>query len=86
MPLANWPLLAEPTTEEAAVLICRCAWHRTYQGYPLLNGIASWRGWSIRFTDGICDRCLARFRSEHRRLLIKHTDRVAPTASPTEAT
>ncbi len=50
------------------MLICRCAWHSHYYGYPLLSGIASWRGWNVRFTDGICSRCLARFREEHRTL------------------
>ena len=52
--------------EEANVLICRCAWHRRYYGYPLLSGVVSWRGLSVRFTDGICPRCLDRFRVEHR--------------------
>jgi hypothetical protein len=51
------------------LLICRCAWHRRYFGYPLLSGVVSWRGLSLRFTDGICPRCLDRFRSEHRRFL-----------------
>jgi len=61
------------------VLICRCAWHPSYQGYPLLHGIASWRGWSVRFTDGICSKCLARFRAEHHRFLRQPP---APAASP----
>jgi hypothetical protein len=52
-----------------AVLICRCAWHQRYCGYPLLQGVASWRGWRVRFTDGICEKCLARFRAEHRSFL-----------------
>lgn len=47
------------------MLICRCAWHPRYRGYPLLSGIASWRGWTVRFTDGICGKCLDRFRAEH---------------------
>jgi len=51
------------------VLICRCAWHQRYRGYPRLSGVASWRGWNIRFTDGICESCLVRFRIEHRRFL-----------------
>jgi hypothetical protein len=53
------------------VLIGRCAWHPGYRGYPLLSGIASWRGWSVRFTDGICEKCLVRFRAEHQRYLQK---------------
>ena len=48
------------------MLICRCAWHQRYCGYPLLKGIVSWRGWTVRFTDGICEKCLQRFRTEHR--------------------
>lgn len=68
------------------MLICRCAWHQRYRGYPLLNGIASWRGWTVRFTDGICDKCLERFRADHQRHLQK---RVAPapltTTAPTNA-
>lgn len=51
------------------MLIGRCAWHRLYFGYPLWRGIASWRGWRIRFTDGICDQCLRRFRADFRQHL-----------------
>jgi hypothetical protein len=54
------------------MLIGRCAWHRQYHGYPFLSGIASWRGLSVRFTDGICPRCMAQFRSEHQRYLERH--------------
>ncbi len=67
------------------MLICRCAWHSRYRGYPLLNGIASWRGWNVRFTDGICEKCLERFRAEHRRFLAPRSPAVAdsvPTPSP----
>jgi len=48
------------------MLICRCAWHPQYYGHPFWTGVVSWRGWRIKFTDGICARCLRRFRSEHR--------------------
>lgn len=51
------------------MLIGRCAWHRQYFGYPSLSGIASWRGLSLRFTDGICPRCVEHFRIEHQRRL-----------------
>lgn len=51
------------------MLICRCAWHQRYCGYPRLSGIVSWRGWTVRFTDGICEKCLQRFRAEHRDFL-----------------
>jgi len=64
------------------VLICRCAWHQRYRGYPLLNGVASWRGWSVRFTDGICETCLERLRAEYQRHLQKHSDTPPPIASP----
>jgi hypothetical protein len=37
----------------------------------LLSGVASWRGWTVRFTDGICEKCLERFRAEHQRYLQK---------------
>jgi hypothetical protein len=57
------------------MLIARCAWHPQYHGYPLLRGLVSWRGWSVQFTDGICDRCLERFRTEHRRHL-EHRERL----------
>ena len=56
------------------MLICRCAWHQRYCGYPLLSGVASWRGWSVRFTDGICEKCLQRFRAEHRSFLERRGD------------
>jgi hypothetical protein len=51
------------------MLIGRCAWHPRYYGHPAWQGVMSWRGFNVRFTDGICPRCLARFRAEHRRLL-----------------
>jgi hypothetical protein len=51
------------------MIIGRCAWHPRYYGRTLWNGVASWRGWSVRFTDGICPRCLQRVRAEHRELL-----------------
>ena len=51
------------------MLICRCAWHQRYCGYPRLGAVVSWRGWNVRFTDGICESCLARFRAEHQRFL-----------------
>jgi hypothetical protein len=51
------------------MLICRCAWHPRYYGHRLWRGIASWRGWRLEFTDGICARCLERFRTEHRAAL-----------------
>jgi hypothetical protein len=70
------------------VLICRCAWHQRYRGYPLLNGVASWRGWGVRFTDGICQTCLDRFRVEYQHYLQSRTDtppRIA-TAAPASTT
>jgi hypothetical protein len=51
------------------MLIGRCAWHLQYYGYPALSGVASWRGLSLRFTDGICPRCVAQFRTEHQHYL-----------------
>ena len=65
-------------SREDAVLICRCAWHQRYCGYPLVSGVASWRGWTVRFTDGICEKCLERFRAEHRVFL----ERRRPSARP----
>ena len=51
------------------MLIARCAWHRQYHGYPSLSGVTSWRGFGVRFTDGICPRCVSLFRTEHQRRL-----------------
>ena len=68
------------------MLICRCAWHPGYRGYPMLSGVSSWRGWSVRFTDGICDSCLSRFRAEHQRFLRKPTEPVTSAATPDPAT
>ncbi len=48
------------------MLICRCAWHSRYYGHSLWQNVVSWRGWRIRFTDGICPRCVERFREEYR--------------------
>lgn len=71
------------------VLICRCAWHPRYQGYPLLHGVASWRGWNVRFTDGICGKCLERFRAEYKNYLQKRpefsTAAASATRSPSQA-
>jgi hypothetical protein len=72
-----------PTKERHSVLICRCAWHQRYRGYPLLNGIASWRGWNVRFTDGICEKCLERFRAEHQFYLQKRPGSESLTAAST---
>jgi len=46
------------------VLVRRCAWHRKYRGYPILYGVASWRGQRVDFTDGLCHGCAARARTE----------------------
>lgn len=71
------------------MLIGRCAWHPGYRGYPLLSGVTSWRGWGVRFTDGICAGCLVRFRAEHQRYLQKRPRAEAVTAArspvPSEA-
>jgi hypothetical protein len=48
------------------VLLSRCAWHPRYFGYPLVEGVVSWSGWGLRFTDGICSECATRFRAEYR--------------------
>jgi len=53
------------------MLIGRCAWHLQYYGRPRYHGVASWRGFRVRFTDGICSRCLRRFREEHRAKLTR---------------
>ncbi|OLC13409.1 MAG: hypothetical protein AUH29_12975 [Candidatus Rokubacteria bacterium 13_1_40CM_69_27] len=62
------------------MMICRCAWHPQYYGHSLWSGVASWRGWGVTFTDGICPRCVDRFRTEHRELFERR-----PGKAPTEA-
>jgi len=42
------------------VQLIRCAWHSRYHGYPRLLGVASWRGLSVHFADGICPTCATR--------------------------
>jgi hypothetical protein len=66
------------------MMIRRCAWHPRYHGYPLWTGVASWRGLDVRFTDGICPRCLARFRTEHRSFLARRR-RPRTDTTPTPA-
>ena len=69
----------------ATMLIGRCAWHPHYFGHPRWDRIASWQGWAVRFTDGICARCLERFREEHHeRLESRRAARAA--AAPREQT
>jgi len=46
------------------MLIRRCVWHRTYHSYPLALGVASWRGFGVTFTDGMCRGCAIQFRRE----------------------
>jgi hypothetical protein len=46
------------------MLIRRCVWHRTYHSYPLALGVASWRGFNVSFTDGMCRGCAIQFRRE----------------------
>jgi hypothetical protein len=58
------------------MLIRRCAWHREFHGRSLLHGVASWRGLSVKFTDGVCRRCAARVRAEW------HLARVQADARP----
>jgi hypothetical protein len=60
-----------------AMMIGRCAWHPLYFGRPRWAGITSWRGFNIQFTDGICSRCLERFREEHRATLSRRDARTA---------
>jgi hypothetical protein len=67
------------------MLIGRCAWHPDYYGHPLWRGVASWRGWSVRFTDGICPRCLERFRREHRDALERRPGEPRPNLTTTTA-
>lgn len=47
-----------------AMLIRRCAWHRSYRGYPIAFGVASWRGLRPSFTDGMFLGCSAKLRRE----------------------
>ena len=67
------------------MMICRCAWHPRYYGYPFWSGIASWRGVAVQFTDGICSRCASRFREENRRFLERRRDEVAAPAEVSAA-
>lgn len=70
------------------MLIGRCAWHTHYHGYPLLRGVTSWRGFNLRFTDGICPSCLERFRFEHHDRLVRRateSEHVGSGRSPQEA-
>jgi hypothetical protein len=63
------------------MLIGRCAWHVHYYGHPRWDGgVTSWQGWTVRFTDGICPRCLERFREEHHDALER---RQSAAAAPT---
>jgi hypothetical protein len=41
------------------MMIRRCAWHRLYNGYPMVYGVAAWRQSGLQYTDGMCRRCAA---------------------------
>jgi hypothetical protein len=66
------------------MLIGRCAWHVLYHGHPRWEGVASWQGWNVRFTDGICPRCLERFREEHQAVLDRRRAEESADAPLTE--
>ena len=67
------------------MLIGRCAWHVQYYGHPRWDGVASWRGFNLRFTDGICSRCLERFREDHRAALERRHREVTRVRAPEQA-
>jgi len=67
------------------MMICRCAWHPHYYGRPLWSGVASWRGWAVRFTDGICSRCVQKFRTEHGKMLDRRQREPATAGSQSAA-
>jgi hypothetical protein len=67
------------------MLIGRCAWHTLYYGHPRWEGVASWQGWNVRFTDGICPRCLERFREEHQAALARRAAAAEPSLETEEA-
>ena len=46
------------------MFVRRCAWHRRYRGHGKLLGVSSWRGWTVTFSDGLCDSCAAQTRAE----------------------
>ena len=58
-----------------------------YYGHPRWEGVASWQGFNLRFTDGICPRCLERFRDEHQAALARRSseDLAQHTLTPEEA-
>jgi hypothetical protein len=62
------------------MLIGRCAWHPRFRGYPRWHGIASWKGWRIQFTDGICPRCLDRVLREYRERLALRASQTADSS------
>lgn len=55
-----------PLAGRSAVYMRRCAWHPRYRGYPVILGVASWRGRGLRYTDGICRSCALHVRRDAR--------------------
>lgn len=48
----------------ARVLIARCAWHVKFGGrWKRWLRVVEWRGWRIRFSDGLCPACAPKFRA-----------------------
>jgi len=56
-----------------------------YYGHPRWEGVASWRGFNLRFTDGICPRCLERFREDHRAALERRHAEITRVRAPEQA-
>ena len=83
MPDHGWGTSLAPL--RAAMLIGRCARHFHYYGLPRWERVASWRGFKVRFTDGICPRCLERFREEHHAVLARRRAKADAALTPEEA-
>jgi hypothetical protein len=56
-----------------------------YHGRPRWDRIVSWHGFNVRFTDGICARCLEHFREEHQAALSRRFTERARMAAREDA-
>lgn len=55
------------------MIVVACAWHRKFFGRPKFLRVASWRGWGVRWSHGLCRLCRVQLNDD----AAKFADRMA---------